>query len=390
MNILYYIPDINQQMGGLRQYAVALLKILLKDKENKYFIYHEINDPEIMNVLAKNPHHVLIKRDKWEFDKIRVKRKVTAKTGISLEINDNKFIDKICSKFKIGIVHCPYQYLPETKIPKLICTMHDVQELHFPEYFTAESRAERAVKYLKYIRGADKIIVSYTHVKQDIIKYFNTPANIITVCLLEMDNLWIDKYTDKDIISLRPLGIDGDFVIYPANTWQHKNHIKLLEALAILKQQSYNNIKLVCTGHKTPYFDDCLQPFIEQNNLENQVIFPGVLDEVTLYSLYKTCLGVVVPTIYEAGSFPVMEAILLNVPVICSNVTSLPETIGDDSFIFDPLNAQDIANKLLKLWGDDEYRQRSIANGSKQAGRLRNTDALNVIKSVYSELATTN
>ncbi len=81
MNILYYIPDINQQMGGLRQYAVALLKILLKDKENKYFIYHEINDPEIMNVLAKNPHHVLIKRDKWEFDKIRVKRNVSVKNN---------------------------------------------------------------------------------------------------------------------------------------------------------------------------------------------------------------------------------------------------------------------------------------------------------------------
>ena len=62
------------------------------------------------------------------------------------------------------------------------------------------------------------------------------------------------------------------------------------------------------------------------------------------------------PTLYEAGSFPLMESILMGIPVVCSNVTSLPETIGDNQFVFDPNNINDIAEKIIKIWDDENYR----------------------------------
>jgi glycosyltransferase involved in cell wall biosynthesis len=264
--------------------------------------------------------------------------------------------------------------------------MHDVQELHFPEYFTPEERAERATLYLKYIKYADKIIVSYEHIKADIIKYFHKPANDIQVCLLDMNNLWFDKYNSNDVIPFSDTAISGRYIIYPANTWQHKNHMGLLNAVAILKQKGISDLKIICTGHKTPYFYDVLQPFIEQHNLNDNFIFPGILSEEELYSLYVTCVGVIVPTMYEAGSFPLMESILLGVPVICSNVTSLPETIGNSEFIFDPTDAHDISRKLLLLWQDHFFIKNSIANNVKQASRLQNTGALNKIISTYQDI----
>jgi glycosyltransferase involved in cell wall biosynthesis len=395
LNILYYIPFMGQDMGGVRQYAVTLLKILSKDTENSYYVFHESNDPEVMAVLENNPHLKLVKSkpDKekiWTIYLKKIKRRLLPYySKIFVTHPEKDPVDKICEMYRIDIIHCPYQYLAQSKTAKSVCTMHDVQELHFPQYFTAEDRAYRATYYFKYIKNADRVIVSYQHIKDDIIKYFYTSPEKVTVCLLDMGNLWFDKYKAGDIESLETLGINYNFILYPANTWEHKNHQKLIEALLLLKEQGLTDIKLVCSGHQTPYFETQLKPFIDQHGLNTQVHFVGVVNEKLLYSLYKTCLGVVVPTIYEAGSFPLMEAILLDIPVICSNVTSLPETIGDSNFVFDPMDALAISSKLLQLWNDEVFRQRSIENNRKQAGRLRNTNALSTIKMLYGNINTT-
>ncbi len=377
-------------MGGLRQYAVALLKILATDTENQYFVLHDRDDPEIMAVLKDHPGVILVKTPKSSritLYKNRLSGVYARVAGRSISPN---FLDEVCKKHKVHIIHCPYQFLPESKYARSICTMHDVQELHFPEYFTPEDRADRAVAYLKYIKNADKIIVSYQHIKEDIIRYFNLNADRIAVCLLDMGNLWIDKFSPSDTISLAHLNIPVKFILYPANTWAHKNHLKLLEAVTLIKAQGLTDLKVVCTGHKTPYFDRVLKPFIDKEGLVDQVVFTGVVNEQELYSAYKTCVGVVVPTLYEAGSFPVVESILLDVPVVCSNVTSLPETIGNDTFVFEPTDAKAISEMMIRLWIDEKFRAQGIANCKKQAPKLRKTSALNIIKSVYNELKTVN
>ena len=390
LNILYYIPGIGQEMGGLRQYAVALLKILANDTANNYHVLHDRNDPEIMDVIKEHSRLTLLNSPKKKRLSKYTDRVSNAYTRVTGRAAATGFLDDICKKHKIDIIHCPYQFLAESRYSRSICTMHDVQELHFPEYFTPEDRADRAVAYLKYIKNADKIIVSYQHIKADIIRYFNIGVDRIAVCLLDMGNLWIDKFSSADIISLTHLHIPEKFILYPANTWVHKNHLKLLEALALIKAQGHTDLKVVCTGHKTSYFDSILKSYIDKEGLSGQVIFTGVVNEQELYSTYKTCAGVVVPTLYEAGSFPLVESILLDVPVICSNVTSLPETIDNDAFVFNPTDVQELSSMLLRLWSDETFRGMSIANCKKQAPKLRKTGALNIIKGVYNELKTAN
>lgn len=386
----------SQEMGGIRQYSVTLLKILSKDLENKYYIFHESEDPEIMAVLASNPQLIHVttvpgKEKVWSKYLKKIKGKLIflySKVFITHPKKD--LLDELCKKHQIDIIHCPYQYLPQSKTAKSICTMHDLQELHFPEYFTPEVRAERATSYLKYIKDADELIVSYQHIKDDIIRYFQVSPHKIKVCLLDMANLWFDKYSASEIEALDTLAISYNFILYPANTWEHKNHQKLLEALFHLKEQGIHDIKLVCSGFKTPYYERTIKPFIDRHNLQEQVMFPGVLDERILYSLYKKCSGVIIPTLYEAGSFPLMESILLDIPVICSNITSLPETIGDNSFLFNPNDVFEISDKLKQLWNDDSYRERARLNCRKQSSRLRNTNALDHILAVYKSCLVVN
>ena len=95
---------------------------------------------------------------------------------------------------------------------------------------------------------------------------------------------------------------------------------------------------------------------IHQYNLQNQFTLVGIVNEAELYNLYKNSQGVVIPTLYEAGSFPLVESILMEIPVICSNITSLPETIGNQEFIFDPNSVENIAKKIELLWINENYR----------------------------------
>ena len=75
---------------------------------------------------------------------------------------------------------------------------------------------------------------------------------------------------------------------------------------------------------------------ISELNLSEAVHFLGIVPEEDLISLYKNSSLVVIPTLYEAGSGPLYEAMRYQVPVICSNVTSLPDTVSNDEFLFDP------------------------------------------------------
>jgi glycosyltransferase involved in cell wall biosynthesis len=260
-----------------------------------------------------------------------------------------------------------------------------VQELHFPQYFTPEQRETRARTWLNNIKRTDRIVVSYEHVKNDIIKYFDFDKDKIHVILLNMRNLWFSSFSKNDIENTSPKHGFKSFLLYPANTWQHKNHLRLLDAIASLRDEYQINVNLVCVGNQNNHFR-LIKNRINKLNLTSQVRFLGIVNEKVLYSLYQECTGVVIPTTYEAGSFPLMESILMEVPVICSNVTSLPETIGDEIFIFNPSDIHDIAKKIRQLWCDENYRHQNIENSKIMSDHLVDTNVLGKLEELYDEI----
>jgi glycosyltransferase involved in cell wall biosynthesis len=394
MNILYYIPRLNQSGGGTRQYAIALLNILAKDDSgNQYYILHNTEDPLVIELVQRSQNLFLIPKSTGEkkIEKLgrhfsKMSNDVFAKAKWRVRLPSINYLNRICRKFKIDIIHCPYQFTPEANGVKKICTMHDVQELHFPEYFTPVERKDRAVGYLNSLFNADLIFVSYNHIKKDIVKYFQIPEEKIRVCLLDMDNLWFKKYIDRRIQGKEVNGLPEKFLFYPANTWKHKNHIGLLNAVAFLRNERSEKVHLICTGDKNQHFSSSIEPKLKELGLEDQVRFLGVVDEEELFNLYHKCTGVVIPTIYEAGSFPLMESMLMEIPVICSNVTSLPETIGNPQFVFDAFDTKDMAEKILELYNNPDYRKQSIDNSRSMSPAIVNTHALEKVQAAYISL----
>lgn len=303
------------------------------------------------------------------------------------------------SSLEIDLLHIPYQLLrvPDQTVPyyglpyPFIVTMHDVQELHYPEFFSPGVRAYRAINFWKSLESANKVVVSFDHVKQDLVKYFCLPDSKIQVCPLPYQEICLQSPSDEEDKKYQDkYGTYENFILYPAQTWEHKNHLSLIKAVELIQEKSGKLVQVVCTGKKNANFLPLIEKYLEASQVANQIHFLGIVPETELYWLYKNCSLVVIPTLYEAGSFPLLEAMQLEVPVICSSVTSLPETIGDSRFIFEPLDIEQIANLIVQLLDSPQLRADNVLNGRKRIEQLREVDNFSYIYSLWESALKNN
>lgn len=387
MNILIYIPRMPKAWGGIYQYTIWLLNTLSKDTGNTYYIYHNGEEKEIVDLVKRNHSFVLLSKGAHE------ETLVSFSTKFLLNLLSVFFrgkppirtgMDTLVRKYRIDLLHSPYQNIPVTSVT-CISTMHDVQEKHFSSFFSIKNRLFRYVNFRYVVRCSAKIVVSFSHVKKDIINYYKKDANDIAVCPLDLQNLWFEQL--KEGTAVRPAAhTDNEpYLLYPAASWPHKNHIKLLEALHLLNSQG-KKISLVCTGNnQTEHFNQ-IEEKIKEYGLGSQVHFRGIVSAGDLYWYYRHARAVVIPTLYEAGSFPLMESMYLGVPVICSDVTSLPETIGDPSFTFNPESSMDIAEKISRIFYDEHFREKNLANNARRVEAFRRIDPAHNFVAVYHSL----
>jgi glycosyltransferase involved in cell wall biosynthesis len=389
MNILIDIPNISKENGGIYQYAVALIKVLAKGNlHHHFYILCYKPDENIKEIVERNSNFKFIKKQFSIYSRFiiflfRMINFLFQIVGLNKRFRKKDLYNYAIKKYEINIIHTPFQSLVKKSNVKSITTLHDVQELHFPEFFSSDQRAYRAVHYKKVIDEADAVIVSYNHVKNDIVKYFEKPINQVHTILLDMQDLWFEKLKVNDGKVLDKFNLPSNFLLYPASSWEHKNHLRLIKAVKLINN---HDIHLVCTGHPTEYYVKIIKPFIEEERLKDKIIFLGIVSDEELFELYHKCRAVVVPTLYEAGSFPLVESILMGIPVVCSNVTTLPETIGDSRFIFDPNNIDDIADKINKIWSDDIYRNENMTILKLQASNLKHNNASSKINALYENL----
>ena len=273
---------------------------------------------------------------------------------------------EIIEAHKIDVLHTPIQrfFNLTFSIPS-ITTLHDLQHFHYPEFFTPVEIEQRDFFYRLSAKVSERVIVSFQHVKDDIIKFYDIPADKIDVCPLGFDEP--KKIDDSAFTDIRnKYHVPESYLFYSANTWRHKNHISLIQALKILHEKYKLNISLISTGQQEPSYFPELQREMDRLKINEYVNFTGYIPEGDVKILLKNASLAVIPTLYEAGSFPLMEAMAYGVPVICSNVTSLPNTIGDSRFVFDPNNPEEIASKIVEMLTDKNLIEANRENSKKR------------------------
>lgn len=149
-------------------------------------------------------------------------------------------------------------------------------------------------------------------------------------------------------------------------TWPHKNHARLFEALAYLRDRRGLTVNLVCTGARHEESWPALQQQIEDLKLHDQVRFLGFVSSEELKALYALARCLVLPTLFEANSLPIFEAWAEGAPVASSDVTALPEQLGDAGLLFDPLDPEAMGDAIARLFQDDSLCADLRAKGKKR------------------------
>ena len=179
---------------------------------------------------------------------------------------------------------------------------------------------------------------------------------------------------------------DRPFALYPAMTWEHKNHYRLLEALATLRDREGLELQVVCTGYKTDFWPH-IERRLNELGLGEQARFPGLVARDDLSALYRAAMFVFIPTLFEAASAPLFEAWQHGAPAACSSVTSLPEQAAGAALLFDPLSVEEIAGALARMATDDDLRDELRRRGARRLEDFSLERTAMAYRAVYRRVA---
>jgi len=150
--------------------------------------------------------------------------------------------------------------------------------------------------------------------------------------------------------------LPDSFALFPAKTWPHKNHRRLVDALAYIRDSHDETVPLVCTGNRTTPWVEA-EHSVESLDSHTAVQDLGYIDASDLRALYHLSDLLVYPSLYEGGGLPVLEAWQFDTPVVCSDIPPLREKGGDAVAYVDPTSVEDIGDTIYEVWTDSSLRE---------------------------------
>lgn len=295
--------------------------------------------------------------------------------------------DGVIEKAGMNVMHFTHQVAFITRVPS-IYHPHDLQHKHLPFYFSPLKIFVRDFLYKLFCRRAKFISVASSWIKIDLINSYGILDEKVKVIHFAppLSATFVPTFDELNDVREK-FSLCRSFLFYPAQTWPHKNHLKLLDAVAALKYRDGIVVPVVFSGSISNSFFSIIKNHIDLLNINQQVTFVGFITAFELKCIYHLSRCVVVPTKYEAGSFPIWEAFELGVPVACSNVTSLPAQVGDAALIFDPDSVDDIGAAVKLLWTDESLRELLIERGRKNVARFTWTKTARTFRAYYRLIA---
>jgi glycosyltransferase involved in cell wall biosynthesis len=283
------------------------------------------------------------------------------------------------------VIHFPMQEAFLTSVPS-IYHPHDLQHLHLPELFDEETRARREVLYRGYCERAEMVVMMTEWGRRDLITHYGLPPEVVRV--ISWGSV-ISAYRAPTQVAVdtvrRDMSLAERFLLYPAQTWPHKNHVRLLEALALLRDRDGITVSLVCPGRRNSNFPE-IERRIRALRLDDQVCFPGFVGPDELRALFVLADGLVFPSLFEGFGMPVCEAFECGLPVASSTATGLPEVVGDAGLLFDPENVDAIAGSIRALWQERDLRERLIRRGHERAKLFSIDRAARIYRAHYRRI----
>ena len=288
---------------------------------------------------------------------------------------------------KVDLFHAPHYVLPPLVPCKSVVTIHDCIHLRFPQYLPHRLAYvyARSSLWVATHRASRVLTVSETS-KRDILRYFRVPESRIDVIYNAIDERLGAAPTEAELAQVRErYQLNERFVLYAGNIKPHKNLERLIEAFHMLRRGGLENVKLLIIGDEISKYAT-LRRAVHRHKLHKHVRFFGFVPDKTLASLYRLASVFVFPSLYEGFGLPPLEAMAAGTPVITSNVSSLPEVVGDAAILIDPYEPAAIADAMRRVLSDADLRADLRQKGLVRVKEFSWERSVKRVRAIYTEV----
>lgn len=294
--------------------------------------------------------------------------------------------DGFYESLAVDVMHFPYPAYVKVAMPTVFNPL-DLQHLHFREFFPAQEFTRRETVYRAGCELASAVAVCSEWVKRDITRQYGTePCKIQAIHAGSPTSLYA-PLTPHTLLEVRQkYQLPEEFALYPAQTWPHKNHIRLLEAMQLLREEQGLSLHLVCTGQRNDFWPT-VRRRMHELQVEQQVHFLDFVEGDQLRALYHLAQFLVFPSLFEGAGLPVLEGMQEGTPVACSAVTSLPEYGGDAVLQYEPTSVAAIADALFRMATDAELRATLRRRGTARVASFTWEKMARTHRALYRKVA---
>ncbi len=297
-----------------------------------------------------------------------------------------------CRRMGIDIVHHAGGVVPLIRPGRPVLTIHDLQYLYYPEYFSRSKLAYLKVVMPRSAEAARLILTPSEFTRRTVIERLNIDPSIVRVVP--------HGISPKENVEPAPdirerFDLSGAFFLYPAALYPHKNHLVLVEAFArVLKL--HPDATLVFTGAKgsmrwgtAKSMEGPLTEEIRKLGIRERVRSLGFVQAADLEGLYRQAAAVTFPSRFEGFGAPILEAMARGVPVIAADATAIPEVVRDAGCLVSPDNPDQWFEAMCEVLENDETRTRFAKAGPERAAAYTWAAAADILEESYKHVLNT-
>ncbi len=372
---------LNPEVGdaaGLGHYTYQLIRHLLEiDKENEYVLFfnYRVREKDIRRFSKSN---VAMRRFPFSY----------YKSFLPL-VYSEMLVSAFFLRDKLDLLHVPGGRVPITYKKKFVVTAYNLAVKKFPDMFPKKYILKFKVKPPAFKRAKRVIATSYA-AKNDLENDFEVTEDKIRVVHNGFDERFFRDASVSEIQRVREkYRINGEYILF-MNTIKPLNNLsRLIEAFSklrlILKGKKPNSsYKLVLAG-KEGWLASEIRQIAEDFGLKREVIFTGYIPPEDLNALFGGADVFVSVPLYEEFGSTVLEAMASKVPVVCSNVSSLPEITGGAAMMVNPYDVDGIKDAILRILDDNKLREELKKKGLEQARKFHWRKTAEETLRVYEE-----
>ena len=361
INLLWLVPGV---VGGSETYTTRLLNGLVERSSELDYTLFAL--PQFADA-----HPVLAKSFKIAYAPVTGNLKSFRVAG------ENSWLAVQCRRRHIDLLHHAGGTVPMVRAVRPILTIHDLQYLYYPEYFTKAKLTYLRTMVPRSAEVARLVLTPSEFSRRTVIERLNIDPSIVVVVPHGISPRTVKASSD----ALERYGISGSFFLYPAITYPHKNHLVLVEAFARVLE-THPDTMLVLTGAKGS-MEVRIAREVAQLGISDRVLRLGYIPSNDLEALYAEAVALAFPSRFEGFGAPVLEAMARRCPVIASDATALPEVVEDAGYLVSPDNAEQWAHAMEHLLTEESRREELAESGIKRAAEFTWSRVADVLEDSY-------